>query len=350
MLKLKQGVIPTWTIDGVNKEFKVEEIIGAIQSIYVDWNLVTGYSIDALTITLDVAPVSSILVNFFYREVSAIEWNWQVTLWDLKTGFYRKIGRVNNNLTVPANIAKLYPEDYVKSELRKSLKRITNKSPEKKRVQQYTLRASNWYIVTGEISDNSITFEQSLTQEITWMFFVWDGVSYEYYGLDWTTFEVAEVDLSELWDRVIVWYRIPYGVKNISTVHCDGRELTPKDERYWGMYERNTYTVTKDFQWNEYLFTPYSEDVETIVVKYIPDLWCISDDNDIVDIPEEYADVVIYDTAYKLLKDKEDDRAQWIKDDLWNGRWTGMLYDYQSYIKSQIKKTKNRIWFAKTNK
>jgi hypothetical protein len=34
----------------------------------------------------------------------------------------------------------------------------------------------------------------------------------------------------------------------------------------------------------------------------------MSNDNDIIDIPSEYTDLFVYDTAYKLLRDKEDER------------------------------------------
>jgi hypothetical protein len=52
------------------------------------------------------------------------------------------------------------------------------------------------------------------------------------------------------------------------------------------------------------------------VVKFIPDANSLYDDDDIVNIPEEYADVVVYDTAYRILQNREDDRWQAFKQEL----------------------------------
>lgn len=350
MLKLKQNVVPTWTIDGTNKIFKVDEIIWAIQSIYVDWVLVTGYDFDALSITLEIAPASTIIVNYFYREVSAIEWNGSVTLWDLKDGFYKKIGRVNADWTVPQNLNKIYPENYVKAELRKSYKRIINKSPEKTRIQQYAIKWTNWYKVLDGTSNNAITFEQSLTQEIEGMFLVGKGVAYDYYGLTDNVFQVKDVDVSEIGDKVIVWHRIPYGVQKVSSVRVDSVELDYVDERDFGLDTSMHYTIIKDWQGNRYLFLPYEEEIRTTIVKYVADSSDISDDNDIIDIPEEYQDVIVYDTTYRLLMDKEDERWMWIKNELWTGRKEWLLFEYQSFIKSETKNTRSVIGLASTYK
>ncbi len=350
MLKLVQNITPTWSIDGVNKEFKTDYIIWAVQSIYVDGTLISSstYSFSALTITLDVAPATSVVLNYFKREVGSINWNWMVTLWDLKTSFYRKIGRVNRDLTIPNNISSLYPEDYVKTELRKSLKRIVNISPESNRIQQYTLKGTNWYVVTDETTENVVTLEQSLTNEIEGMFFVWNWIAYNYYGLNWSTFQVKGIDLSEIGDKVIVGSRIPYGAQKLSEVIVDGIPYNYTDQRAFSMIGAQQYTIVKDWQGNEYLFVSYNEDEVVTVVKYVPDLNHFSNDNDIIDMVEEYTDVIVYDTAYKLLRDKEDERWIELKRALWTGKKEGMLYEYQSFVKSLIKRTRARIWFAST--
>lgn len=350
MLKLLTNQIPTWTIGWGNKEFKFDKIIGAILSIYVDGSEVTWYSFNNNTITLDVAPTSTIVVNYFYREVSWIKWEWLVTLWDLKRAFYRKIGRVNQDGTVPLNLNKLYPEDYVKSELRKSYKRIVNKSPEKLRIQQYALKWVNWYKVIWETSNNTITFDQSLSQEIEGIFFVWDGVVYDYYSVDNWVFQVKDVDISEIGDRVIVWNRIPYGVQKISSVYVDWVELDYIDERDFNMATVDKYTITRDWQGNKYIILPYSENEEVTVVKFIAEVDAMSDEDDAIDIPEEYMDVIVYDTAYRLLMDKEDERWMWMKQELWNGRKEWLLYEYQAFVKSETKNSRAKIWIARTYK
>lgn len=349
MLKLIQNEVPTGNIDWVNKIFKTENIIWAIQSVYVDWTLIKEYSHDnILTITLETAPTTSIVVNYFYRELSPLRWNGEVTLWKLKDDFYRKIGRVNENGTIPANLSKLYPEDYVKEELRKSIKRNGNKSPERTRIQQYSFRSKNWYKVTDETADNSITFEEKVTNEIEGIFMIEEWIIYEYYQLQWNSFQTADVDLTEIGDKIIVGHRIPYGVQKISTVHIDGEPFDYIDERDFNMNLTNVYTIVRDFQWNDYLFLPYSEKVRVHTIRYVPDLWGFSDDNDIVDVPYEYTDLFVYDVAYRLLRDKEDERWIWLKDEIGNGKRQWLLFEYQSFIKSKINKPKAQIGFAKT--
>jgi hypothetical protein len=61
---------------------------------------------------------------------------------------------------------------------------------------------------------------------------------------------------------------------------------------------------------------PYSDKAHTVNVKYIPQHNHYLFDEQIIEIPYEFADVIVYDTAYRLLKDKEDDRWQSIKEDL----------------------------------
>ena len=348
MLKLIENEIPTWDIDSSNLEFEVSNIIWTIKSIYVDWTLVTWYTSNILTITLEVAPTTSILVNYYYREVSAIRWTWEVTLWNLKDDFYRIIGRLNEDWSVPTNLNRLYPEDYVREQLRKSIKRIWNRVPNRTFLQQYSFISINWYQSTWESEDYIVTVKEKLTEEIAWMFMTDKAVTYEYYNLSWNTFQTADVALTEPWDRIIVWHRIPYWVKKISSVQINWDTYDYIDERDFDFSADWYFTTVKDFQWNNYIFLPYSEDERTYTVKYSPNLWDISQDNDILDIPEEYTDLFVYDVAYKLLRDKEDERWMWLKEEIWNWKKAWLLYEYQSNIKSLIDKPRAQIWFAKT--
>jgi hypothetical protein len=60
-------------------------------------------------------------------------------------------------------------------------------------------------------------------------------------------------------------------------------------------------------------------------------------------------DTIVYDTAYRLLLDKEDERWQTFKEELWNWSKYWLLREYQSYIKSKKKSNRGRIWFSKVN-
>lgn len=350
MLKLLKNYVPTWDIDGINKDFKTDKLIGAIQSIIVDWvDIWEAYTWDKnITITLDVAPVTSITFNFFYRDVNAIRWNWMVTLWDLRDDFYRKIWRLNENGTIPTNLNRLYPEAYVKSELRKSLKRITNKSPEVNRLQQYSTVHTSGSLVIWTTSDNTVTLEQTMTEDIEGVFYVWDWVAYDYYSVNGNVFQVKGSDISQVWDRLLIWSKIPFWVQKVSEVRIEWTICEYIDERDFHMWNKFKYTIIKDWQGNSYLFFPYSEEQQVIAVQYVPDMNHFVEDADIINIEEEYTDVVVYDTVYRLLRDKEDERWIWFKEELWDWKRQWLLYEYQAFVKSQIKKTRAKIWFAST--
>jgi len=350
MLKLIQWVIPVWAINWANLNYTVDKIIWAVQSIYVDGVLLDSswFTFNEFQLTLVVAPTISIVTNIFYREVNAVRWNWEVTLWDLKDDFYRKVGRINLDGSVPLNISRLYPSDYVKSELVKSIKRYSNVSPKRTKIQQYSLSSKNWLTITDLTIDNIVTFEERITDDIEWLLMIDWGVTYEYYASTWTTFNTADINIWEVGDKLIVWYRIPYGVDKVTDLKVGWLTFDYIEETDFNMDVENKYTIIKDFQWNEYLFLPYSETARIHTVKYVPTAWIMSNDNDIIDIPSEYTDLFVYDTAYKLLRDKEDERWAWLKDEIGTGRKQGLLYEYQAYTKSSIDKPNYQIGFAKT--
>jgi hypothetical protein len=351
MLKLIKNEVPTWTIDNSNTIFKLAKLWDYIQSIVVDGSDIwTNYSFDKnITITVDTAPATSIVVTYFSRDVSDVLWNWEVTLWDLKLQFYRKIWRLNTNSTIPDSLNRIYPESYVKSELRKSFKRITNKSPIGDRIQQYSTTFTSWAKVKSTTSNNTITLEQSITQDIEWIFYVWDWVLYDYYSISNWVYQVKGADISEIWDKILLSNKIPYWVNKITEVRVDWEELEWVNQRNFYMWNTKNYTIITDKNNNSYIFLPYSEKKQTVTIKYVPDKKYFSDDNDIIDIEEEYMDTIVYDTAYRLLLDKEDERWATFKEELWNWSKYWLLREYQSYIKSKKKSNRGRIWFSKVN-
>lgn len=349
MLKLIKSEIPSWVINWTNKEFKTSMQIWWIVSIIVDWNQTTNFSYFWIQINLQVAPTSSIVISYLAKEIKAIDWTWEVTLWKMINSFYSKIWRVNPDWTIPENIQKLYPTSQVKDELRKSTKRITNKSPERNLLQQYSIKTSWWAKIIWTNSENVITLEQSLENEIQWMFMITWWTIYDYYWIDWNKFQVNDVDISKIGDRIIFWNRIPYWVQKISSITINWIPIDFIDEREFDMFG-DYYTIITNPQWGRFIFFPYMGKEIIAVIKFIPDLNWIYDDEDVINIPEEYSDVIVYDCAYRMLLSKEDDRWNTLKQELWD--WTirtqWLLYEYQMFIKSNIKSTKNKIWFAKT--
>lgn len=347
MLKLIKNETPIGVINWTNKEYKTSKIIGRVQSIVVDGVAVSAFTYDGIQFNLSVAPTVSVTINYFYRDVAPVRGMGDVNVWDVVLGFYRKIGRVNEDGSVPQNINKLYPKDYVISEVRKSMKRVLNKSPETNRLQQYTIVTTNGNRVTGTNSNNTITLEQSLENDIIGMFLIEWGTTYEYYSINAWEYQVKDVDITKVGDRVVFGQKVPYGVQKISSVYVNWVEYDYIDERNYTMYG-NRWTTITDAQGNRYIFLPYMDDEIKVVVKYVPDTNSLLHEEDIIDIPEEYTDVLIYDVAYRLLQEKEDERWQIFKWELWDGRRQWMLFEFQMFIRSHNKKIRNKIGFAKT--
>lgn len=350
MLKLRKNVIPNGTIDWTNKVFEFESIIWGISEIRVDWFVTSWYSYQGSTLTLDIAPQSTIDSDMFERAVSDIQWDWMVTLGSLKRSFYSALWRLNPDGTIPQNIQRVYPESYITDELRKSYKRITNVSPETLNVQSYTSRITTWQIVIGNNADNTITLKESLSTDIEWLFVVWDATTtYEYFSREGERYQTAEADIAKLWDKVIVWQKIPYWVKKIVSVSIEDEVLENINEEEFNLETCGEFTIKRDSQGNSYIFLPFSTDPVNVSVKFIPDTNYFTEDYEVIDIPEEYADVIIYDTASKVLMQKEDERWASFRQALWDGRRVWLLYEYQSYMKSKIKKTKWKVKIINDN-
>lgn len=166
---------------------------------------------------------------------------------------------------------------------------------------------------------------------------------YQYYSNEDWRYQTSEPDIGKLGDKLIIWQRIPTGVKKIIGVRIEWEELENINSEEFTINNSCSFTVVRDFNWNSYLILPFSTDPQNITVKFIPDKNYFTEDFEVVDIPEEYADTIIYDTAVKLLRQKEDERWVSLQTALGDWRRGGLLYEYQSFVKSKIKKTKWKI-------
>lgn len=339
MLKYKANETLTWTIDGVNDEFVSDNYIALVDSIIVDWLAVTAYTIDRYSITLDVAPVTSIVLNHFYREELDIVWNWLVEFWDITQEIYDELWR--------SELSKVYKKERVESMINKSLKRIINKSPEKSKIQHYALKWLNGMKVESVTSD-SLWGSAIQWVDVEWAMLVWDNIYLPYTDYDGSTFTTQLQDVVDVGDQVIVGHRIPYWVQKVSEIYVDWYKLEYVDSRDFCMTSIESYTIIRGKDGNEYLFLPYSETEYTLSVKYVPDQKIMVNETDIVDIESEYTTVIAYDVLYRLTGSREDERSNyWYRELYWDwGRNAWLLTEYRSFKANQLKKNRARIGFA----
>jgi len=339
MLKYKANETLTWTIDGANKEFVSDNYIALVDSVIVDWTPVTAYTIDMYTITFDVAPVTSVVLNHFYREELDVVWNWLVEFWDITQEIYDELWR--------NSLSKVYKKTRVESMINKSLKRILNKSPARSKIQNYALKGINGMKVESVTSD-SLGGSAIQWVGIQWAMLVGDNIYLPYTDYDGSTFTTQLQDVVNEWDQVIVGHRIPYWVQKVSEVYVDGYKLEYVDSRDFHMSSIESFTVIRGKDGNEYLFLPYSETEYTLSVKYVPDQKIFVNETDVVDIESEYTSVIAYDVLYRLTASREDERSVfWYRELYGDGRnnpW--LLKEWRNFRANQMKKNRSRIGFA----
>ena len=335
MLKYDSNVVPSWDIDWTNKTFIMPNYIGYMVDVIVDWDSVTWYTFLHDTVTLDVAPTTSITGSYFYRAERDIMWNWEVTMWDLIDEVYDEIWR--------RQYTKIYPKEKIRRDLNKTIWVYLDEMPERKQIQHYSFKWLNGLTVTIEWHTVDIERADSYNLDIEWVFFVWDWLFYEYFDYDGEVFTISWADLIDTWDEILVWHKIPYWVERVAEVYVDWVKLEFIDSRNFNMNTYWNYTIVKDYQWNEYIFLPYSDKEYSCVVKFVPDYAKTTVDEDILDIPYRYTRVFVYDVCYRLLASREDDRWQ-VYEKLKNEE----KKIFKAYKSKTIRKSKNRIWFWKT--
>lgn len=350
MLKLKLNQPLTGDIDWVNKVFTSPDYIALIDSLIVDWVVLdkSGYTISRYEITFTTAPNSTVIWNMFIREELDIIGEGTVEFWDIIREIYEELWR--------NELSRVYEKSRVERMADKSLKRITNKTSEKSRLQSYSLNWLNWLVVLS-VDDSSLTWWNIQWVDTEWAILTEDSAYINYTWISWNVFTTEpwiDTILTE-GDRIIVGHRIPYGVQKPAEVYMDWYKLEHIDSVDFNFNFADRYTIIRWKNWESYLFLPYSDREYVLNVKYVPDRERNTRENDIVDIPYEYTSTIAYDVLYRILLSREDDRMQWYKTLLyWDQQDPWMLKEYRRYMREMTKQSKwtikNAIAVQETNR
>ena len=333
MLKLNSNVTPSWAINWNNKVFVLPNYIGYIQSIYLDGtDIGSEYSFSWDTITLSSSPSATISVTYFSREERDVMWNWELTMWDLIDWVYSELGR--------KNVSRIYPKDRIRQELNDTIWLLLDDVPERSNIQHYSFKGLNWLTIINE--ENSLVTADVYNVDIEWSMLVGEGVFYNYYGYDWSRFDVIW-DISDNFDKIIVGHRIPSWVERVSEIYVDSEKLEYIDSRDFYMDTQDKYTIIRDQEGSSYLFLPFCDKEYTCVVKYLPDYADVNLDNDIINIEKRCKRLPIYDVVYRLLASREDDRAWYYKKEK-----EELYLKYRAFKANATRKTKSKIWIATT--
>ena len=290
---------PAWLVDWVNKVFTVLNNISAMDDVYIWGAPYRKLSYKWNIITLQEAPPiwAEITVDYFYS-VDVYNPVNNVLFIDVINEIYDYIWQQKTSNT--------YKLDVAKRNINQFIKKITNSNVYNNVIRQYCFNnisksvTAKWYIATWvTIWEDMTNVPSSWAALVWWILFNYN--SYSNWVLLWTVWTVYKS-----WDIVNIWYKLPASLHKISEVFIDDMELYPKDYRRYTNYDYN-YTIITDNNWDRYLFLPYWN-YSVVTIKYLPVNWMLVNDDDIVNFPIEYTDVISLYVAYTMLMTREDDR------------------------------------------
>lgn len=322
--------ILSWVVDWVNTEFTTQFQISKIEEVYLGWVSYRDVSFTGNLVTFTDAPplwTAQPTIDYFESETPTPSSNEEVTLWLVIDDVYWKLVQDRVSNWVPNDV---YKEDQIKKSIETWFRRIRNKSIYKDKISSYSFRSAK---VMTTIGWNNTSIEVSSINAIpnNWlgMFDNWTVFTYTWYAnwiISWDT------TIYNSGDRLIVWYKMPESLVKVSEVLFNWYPLEYQDKREYAPNNRY-YTV---IDW--YIFLPYSENEDLIVVKYIPKYTQLLEDSDFIDIEYDYFEVLSYYALYKICQLVEDERWQAFKVE-----YRELERDYKSYKSRAVDWINNRF-------
>ena len=283
--------IPSWVIDGVNKEVITAYNISNIEEVYVWWAAYRMVTFLNNVITLnDAPPVWATVSIDYYTEVDIpVPNEWEVTFWGLIDEVYQELWQKDTSLT--------YPKNMVKRKINQALKKIWNETI--RTYSSYSFRQT-WLITANSYNEAYIEIWSWKAIPSQWYAMIAGSIfPYQYV---WDKLIGTRNITYNVWATVYIGYPIPWEVKVLTTVLVGTQELKKTDIRN---LSNNSY-----FIYNDFLFIPLAQN-DNVVVRYINRTLLLEEDEDYIDLEYEYSPVISYYVVYKMLLAREDDRA-WI--------------------------------------
>lgn len=327
--------IPSWAIDWVNKVFTTINAISKIEEVFIWWVAYRDLIFSLNTITLNDAPPvgASISVDYFIGDLETPIEEWNTLLWDIINDVYEKIWQARIKNWQPN---RTYPESQVKKFIINWYDRIKNLRTYKDKISTYSFnKAKDWVAIW--YSANWVTIWDVDYIPANWIATFDNWITFEYTSytaekLNWAVWAVYQN-----WEKIRVWYRIPTWVKKISEILVNWHTIDYKDFREYSNWGWIYYTIVHASN-NRYIILPFTSFDAVITVKYISSSSLIEDDNDLVDIDNEYYELLSYYAIYKLFLIREDDRAKNMFEE-----YSRLLKEYKSYKSRAVDWINNKL-------
>lgn len=290
---------PVGVIDWVNKTFTTSENIAGIEEVYLWWASYRSVSFNWNTFTLTDAPLVWMMLSIdYYTDLNIVPDSWNIKFIDI-------INEVYDDYIKQNKTSKTYPLETVKRFINKCIMKLNN-NVYNNVIREYSLNKVEKLNAREYVVDWVIVWENRKYIPASWYATVWWVLfpysSYTAWKLVWNVPVVYEN-----WAAVNIWYKIPSYVKKVAEVIIDGFNLKVWDNRnpwYWEYY------ITTVSWWDRYIFIPVDSNTKVITVKYYTLNWILENDEDIVNFPYEYSDVICYYVSYTMAMTNEDDRYE----------------------------------------
>lgn len=293
----------SWVVDWVNKVFTSLYPIYQIEDLRLWWVDYTSFTFNWNSVTLTDAPTIATWapnIDYFRSDTITASITWTVTFLDVVNDFYDRVWQTSLSL--------VYKLDLVKKYINEGIRVINNmRTNPKYKIGQYSFNKAPDTVVSVYSATQVETPLLSNYVPSSWKIMIWDSTTVNYTSKTWNIFTwISWLNIVyQPWDWISIWYAIPEWVKKISEVLLNKKVLDFVDRReYFIQKNRNVYTI---IDW--YIFLPYlTSTLDIITVHYIKNNEQLTNDTDIVDIENEYYQVLSLYALYNILMDREDDR------------------------------------------
>lgn len=291
-----------WEADGVNTVFYSVYPIDKIDELRVWGVSYSWFTINGRCVTLNAAP-SSVMgaphIDYYRKDVNVNTIDSWVTLSELRSSIYTRLGQTITSLQFPRELADEYIVEWIT--------RISKMKRDRTKRGIFTFhKANDWVItITDWNSVNVGSTSKYLPARGIAVIGKWNVVTY------WTKTPTSISSISWLELNDIYWERIQYGYKlskniqKLSEVFIAWFKLTPADFAEWrGSRDNDKFCV-----YNWYLLLPYRTiDWETVTCVYTTSHTTEYTENDIIDFDWDYLPVIKSFVLWNMYKDREDDR------------------------------------------
>lgn len=321
-------------VDWINKVFYSVYPIDQIDELRVWGVSYNNFTFNGRAVTLAAAPTSSLgapHIDYYRKDVALPTIDSGVTLSELRSSIYLRIGHEVTSLQFPKDLADEY--------ISEGVTRISKMKRDRNKRGIFSFHKASDSQVMG--TDGNKIYASLSNYLPSKGIAIIEGGDVVYYSQKGTNYisSISDLELNEIEDsRIQFGYKLSKNIDKISEVFVDGFKLTPVDfAEYRTKYSGNVFTV-----YNSYLFLPFNlADGNVITVVYVARHTSEYTDNSIIDFDGDYLSVIKTFVLMNMYHDREDDREQ--REEI---RYKTLLREYKRELAKQYETTAAVMWTA----